>query len=266
MTKLSNEKREFAPSADLRVVVVERGPYLLYGSTTITQQFIMPDRLGESWFYCQGDEFSIGGDATHATPLCRCGSSHNKPLCDGSHDVVEWDDELTAPMDNILDGAQYVEGDDFLLSDTERYCSYARFCHPAGSVWRLTAESKEFHDTERRELAIREASMCPSARLMAWERGSASPYEFDFEPSVALLEDPEAECSGGVWLRGGVVVERIDGGQYELRNRVVLCRCGHSHNKPYCDGSHAAHHWSDGLRVSPRGESLPESELEVVAH
>ena len=31
-----------------------------------------------------------------------------------------------------------------------------------------------------------------------------------------------------------------DGFAYEVRNRVTLCRCGASKNKPFCDGSHAA--------------------------
>jgi CDGSH-type Zn-finger protein len=31
-----------------------------------------------------------------------------------------------------------------------------------------------------------------------------------------------------------------DGKAYEVRNRVTLCRCGSSNNKPFCDGSHAA--------------------------
>jgi len=29
-----------------------------------------------------------------------------------------------------------------------------------------------------------------------------------------------------------------DGRAYEVRNRVSLCRCGKSKNKPFCDGSH----------------------------
>ena len=33
-------------------------------------------------------------------------------------------------------------------------------------------------------------------------------------------------------------MESADGTTYEIRNRVTLCRCGASQNKPFCDGSH----------------------------
>ncbi|HET8688843.1 MAG TPA: CDGSH iron-sulfur domain-containing protein [Methanosarcina sp.] len=39
-------------------------------------------------------------------------------------------------------------------------------------------------------------------------------------------------------MRGGIPIESADGKQYEIRNRVTLCRCGKSRNKPFCDGSH----------------------------
>lgn len=264
MRELKARKQGVVPAQDLRVVVTDRGPYLVYGQVPFTQQFIMPDAIGESWFYKQGDEYQLSVDLETPTALCRCGASHTKPFCDGSHTTAEWDSELTADRDRLLDGARYFEGDELLLSDNERYCSYARFCHPGGGAWRLTEESA---DPESRELAIREASMCPSARLMAWGRGEDNPYEFDFEPSIALLEDPEMECSAGLWLRGGVSVVKESGEEYEVRNRVVLCRCGASHNKPYCDGSHASAKWDDSLldrMMEGDGEEIPDGDLVVV--
>jgi CDGSH-type Zn-finger protein len=38
-----------------------------------------------------------------------------------------------------------------------------------------------------------------------------------------------------------------DGYEYEIRNRVTLCRCGASRNKPFCDGTHAAIKFNDNL-------------------
>ncbi|MHB8164175.1 MAG: CDGSH iron-sulfur domain-containing protein [Methanoregula sp.] len=41
---------------------------------------------------------------------------------------------------------------------------------------------------------------------------------------------------------GGIVFltqkRDADGKPYTVRNRVTLCRCGKSGNKPFCDGSH----------------------------
>jgi CDGSH-type Zn-finger protein len=49
---------------------------------------------------------------------------------------------------------------------------------------------------------------------------------------VAICRD------GPLLVRGGIPVESEDGRPYEVRNRVTLCRCGHSRNKPFCDGTH----------------------------
>jgi CDGSH-type Zn-finger protein len=48
-------------------------------------------------------------------------------------------------------------------------------------------------------------------------------------------------------VRGSITVEAEDGARYEKRNRVTLCRCGASSNKPFCDGSHASIKFDDGL-------------------
>ena len=87
---------------------------------------------------------------------------------------------------------------------------------------------------------------------------TGKPYEFRFEPSLGLIEDIAIGSSGGLWIRGGIPLRREDGTTYEIRNRVVVCRCGQSANKPYCDGTHAAIKWRDDLQGDPVGETLPE--------
>jgi CDGSH-type Zn-finger protein len=66
-------------------------------------------------------------------------------------------------------------------------------------------------------------------------------------PPIDLVEDPANEGPGPLWVRGGVQVVAADGFEYELRNRVTLCRCGASRNKPFCDGTHAAIKFKDDL-------------------
>ena len=56
------------------------------------------------------------------------------------------------------------------------------------------------------------------------------------EPSLAAEIAPVED--GPLFVSGGISIERADGEPIETRNRVVLCRCGGSQNKPLCDGSH----------------------------
>jgi hypothetical protein len=74
--------------------------------------------------------------------------------------------------------------------------------------------------------------LCPSGRLLTQVDGSDEVDELPYEPSIAVVAD------GPLWVRGGVRIEGADGEPYEVRNRVTLCRCGASENKPFCDGTH----------------------------
>jgi len=83
---------------------------------------------------------------------------------------------------------------------------------------------------------------------VAINKETGEPIEPKFEPSISLVEDPIANASGPLWVKGGVSIESSQGEAYETRNRVTLCRCGKSHNKPYCDGSHITVKFNDGLK------------------
>ena len=76
-----------------------------------------------------------------------------------------------------------------------------------------------------------------SGRLLVWDK-DGNPIEPELEPSIELVEDPSKGVSGPLWVRGGIPIESADGTTYEIRNRITLCRCGKSENKPFCDGIH----------------------------
>jgi CDGSH-type Zn-finger protein len=58
------------------------------------------------------------------------------------------------------------------------------------------------------------------------------------EPSIALVESSNSELMGPIWVRGNIPIVSATGETYEIRNRVTLCGCGKSANKPFCDGNH----------------------------
>jgi CDGSH-type Zn-finger protein len=41
-----------------------------------------------------------------------------------------------------------------------------------------------------------------------------------------------------MWVRGSVPIRSAQGAEYEVLNRVTLCRCGGTANMPFRDGSH----------------------------
>lgn len=223
------------------ITVSNNGPYLVKGALPLALQTITPNAEGASWEWTEGRRFD--GGAQYA--LCRCGGSAKKPFCDGTHAKIRFDGTETADRGNYEDRAKTMEGEALVLKDDESLCAFARFCDSHGSVWRQISreDSGELHT-----LLTHEVTRCPSGRLVLLEKATGKAIEPELPESIGVVEDPQESCSGPLWVRGGVPVVSADGERYERRNRVTLCRCGASQNKPFCDGSHASIHFDDGLR------------------
>ncbi len=229
------------PYADdeMRITVTKNGPYLVSGSVPLAIQRIVPDGDGASVDWEQGEVLPTDEEYL----LCRCGHSANKPFCDTSHRRVGFDGTETASREPYLEQAEVIDGPAVRLTDAVRLCAMARFCDFGGQVWNLVTHP----DEEAGSLAVREATMCPSGRLVAWDQRTKDSFEPALEPSIGLVQDPAKGVSGPLWVRGRIPVVAADGERYERRNRVTLCRCGASRNKPFCDGSHASIGFMDGL-------------------
>ena len=50
--------------------------------------------------------------------------------------------------------------------------------------------------------------------------------------------------NGPIMISGEVHIVYKDGKE-ETKSNVAFCRCGHSKNKPFCDGSHAKEGFKD---------------------
>ncbi len=73
---------------------------------------------------------------------------------------------------------------------------------------------------------------CPSGALHYHLLDGTEDEAADEPATVQALRD------GPLALRGQIDVLDADGALLRHDTRVVLCRCGHSENKPFCDGTH----------------------------
>lgn len=215
-----------------RIVVTKNGPYLVSGGPPLSEQWIVTNADGDSLEYREGKKHPVQPQYA----LCRCGQSANKPFCDGTHVKVHFDGTETASHEPYLQQAETIDGPAMRLTDQENLCAFARFCDPKGRIWNLVKQDSP----EAREIVKHEAGHCPAGRLVIWDKATGRAIEPEFEPSLGLIEDTEKKVSGPIWVRGGVPVVSAEGTTYEIRNRLTLCRCGLSANKPFCDGSHAS--------------------------
>ena len=227
-------------SGKKKIKIIKNGPYVVSGDVPLEVEVITNNSDGYSWDWKKGKKFETESEDY----LCRCGHSKNKPSCDGTHSKINFDGKETASKKPYAKQAQTMDGPTLQLSDAENLCAFARFCDPQGKIWGLIEKTD---DPKVRELVIREAMHCPSGRLTIHDKKTGKDLEHKLPPSIGIVEDPPLGCSGPLWVRGEITIESEDGTQYEKRNRVTLCRCGASSNKPFCNGSHASVKFNDGI-------------------
>jgi CDGSH-type Zn-finger protein len=216
-----------------RITISRNGPYVVSGALPVSEQALTVDDSGNTWDYEDRGSREVGDSYA----LCRCGQSSQKPFCDGTHARVGFDGTETASRRAFQDDAEVIAGPTMDLEDNAPLCAFARICDGHGRIWNSVGEAD---GPAQRDVVAHQATLCPSGRLVVRDKAAADEVlELPFEPSVVLIEDPQKDSSGPIWVRGGVTIVSADGFVYEPRNRVTLCRCGASSNKPFCDGTHA---------------------------
>ncbi len=215
----------------MKIIVNEDGPYTVTGGIPLADQILVPDAEGLSVGWQKGKEYEVKEEYD----LCRCGYSKTKPFCDLTHNEIFFDGTETASRKPFIEQIEpKTIGPELVLTDVVALCALARFCDRAGGVWDNTRASD---NPEAKKIAIQEVWDCPAGRLVLHDKNGKL-LEPKFELSIGLEIDPVKKVLGPIWVRGEIPVEAADGSLYEIRNRVTLCRCGKSANKPFCDGKH----------------------------
>ncbi len=191
----------------------ENGPLVVKGAT----RMIGPD----------GEEIEV----KEVMALCRCGGSGNKPFCDGTHKKNGFQSRGGDPAgkDRVL---RY-EGETLTVNFNPRVCSHAAECAriaPAAFDSRRRPWIEPDRDLDGVEKVMR---ACPSGAL--WIEGRAHAL-----PDRATVE---VQKDGPYWITGAEIAADVPG-EGATKAKFVLCRCGLSGNKPYCDGTHRDRGWT----------------------
>ncbi|KIC38773.1 hypothetical protein RA27_19285 [Ruegeria sp. ANG-R] len=176
-------------------------------------------------------------EAQPVMALCRCGASRNKPFCDGTHSEIGFTSDPSP--DRTPDKVRVYEGENINIHYNRLLCSHAAECgarlKPVFDSSRKpwiepdNATPKEIKDVIR---------ACPSGALSFSEPGGTVQQLVDGEPGITIEPNGPYRVTE-IPLASGVHAEGASPDKY------VLCRCGASKNKPFCDGSHADIGWSD---------------------
>jgi CDGSH-type Zn-finger protein len=162
--------------------------------------------------------------------LCRCGGSALKPYCDGTHARIGFSSAKSA--DRTEDRLAHYVGKKITIHDNRGTCCHSGNCTDhLPSVFNLKTEPLISPDAADTETIINIIRQCPSGALSFTLNAKDYAGE-ERDQAIFVSKDGPYHVQGGIEL------------QHERRNEgastehYALCRCGHSKNKPFCDGTH----------------------------
>ncbi|UNK49851.1 CDGSH iron-sulfur domain-containing protein [Lysobacter sp. S4-A87] len=153
------------------------------------------------------------------------------------------------PPERLENGAELIPGPavDIVYNGTR--CIHARHCVLGlPGVFRANTPGAWIHpEAATTEALVTVAHMCPSGAI-AYRRRDGGAEEAP--PPVNLVQLRE---NGPLGVRARIVLDGVPIGM-----RAVLCRCGASRHKPFCDGRHSEIHFqATGEPASVESKPLP---------
>lgn len=174
------------------------------------------------------------------TPLCRCGHSSNKPFCDGTHNEVGFRSRDNRDASGENDVRRY-DGRDVSVYYNPRVCSHAAKCVASlNAVFDPERDPWIEPDNAGAEAVEEAVRLCPSGALRIAEPGGVPEHRFQSGQVVGIV----VQANGPLEVTDIPPPAEMDA-EGMTERKYVLCRCGLSGMKPYCDGSHHNEGWRD---------------------
>ena len=216
-------EKEAKPSMPAATIDASKdGPYLVRGLAALRA--------------ATGENLEIQGTIA----LCRCGGSANKPFCDGTHKRIGFSGR--SESDPAKRSTRDYTGVAITIHDRRWICSHAAECvRGLPAVWRKGERPWIVPDAGEAQEIIGVIRKCPSGAL-SYSIGGVEVQgpEKPRPPVVTVAKNGPYHVTGGAVLRDPSAIEP------PVREHYVLCRCGQSKNKPFCDGQHAVVGFDDG--------------------
>ncbi len=233
----SDSDHEGNINAGPKIVVLADGPYKVQGDIPLVRKTQVISEYGEPLTWKKEETIETADPYV----LCRCGHSHDKPFCDATHWEIPFDAAEGAATGPTAERQQTCAGGTHIVVRCDAaLCTGSGFCgNRVTSVERMVPDTG---DTQVRAQVMAMIERCPSGALTYAVEPDQADVEPDLPRQIAVVTEITAggPITGPLWVTGCVPIERADGRPLEARNRVLLCGCGLSKNKPLCDGTHRA--------------------------
>ena len=172
-------------------------------------------------------------DCRPVMALCRCGKSKSKPFCDGTHNDTGFESRGGTPAGK--DVLLAYKGEELTVLYNPLLCSHAAECgRRASEAFNPAMKPWVQPDNVSAEKIEEVVGACPSGALQIEGRGHTVPKAAEIT----------VEANGPYRVQG-VSVAESPAGVGASHEKLVLCRCGLSGNKPFCDGTHRDAGWKD---------------------
>lgn len=218
-----------------RIVVRKNGPYVVYGTVPLVHKTQVVSEYGEPLTWQKDGDYTV----EESYELCRCGQSGQKPFCDRTHAKCGFDGTESAdPGSTAARQVVYGTGTRIIVKRDFSICAEAGFC--GNRLTNIEAMVGETADPQVRAQVMAMIENCPSGSYTFALAAGEEEIEPDLPQQIAATTEitDDGPIMGPLWVTGSIPVARADGQPFETRNRVTLCCCGLSSNKPLCDGTH----------------------------